>query len=1013
MSAASQRGSLAPLPEYHRRGLIILTAFSFLSTLATTLLWLFITYKFLSYRRRKWVDKRRRARRRQHATVADLPDLTLGLDAPCPGSTGFSRIEELDRLATVQEPANDAGAQRPDEDDEVDEAEERSPFPILVYNLLLADMMEAVAYSLSIYWVIEDGIFAPSSVCWAQGWLGSTSNLAASLFLTAISVNTFLTVGLGFKPPPWTVYTTIASLWIFDFGINGAGVISATLHPATVGESFFMRANVWCWISTAYDSWRLWAHYFWVMVSIAVTISLYSFVFFTLWRQKRNCRHLPTKRSTPSEESGFHTSREAEPQQLSGYHPAFLIYPFIYIGCSVPLVVGRVTALLGIDLGIFYFAFAGSVLAANGLFNSILWTSTILFSAPQDKQLRDLAIQTMSGAQAGNEAPETSNKRRRTSGMYQRRRAVAACGPCRVRKTKCDNVRPACGFCQRNGGHCTYPDTSNDFSTFDPASLAILDRINHVVSLLETGPQPPMDNVGSAVPLPQSTLSPTSISGPQTSTSVALEEDPTHALDNLPEDDAMIRFNIPDSAAASANCEAVLKWPIFRGLVPDVESFILEADDDDRESFDRPRPVNGCSLGRGVQEDDFTVLSKKFLAYVHVKNPILDVADFKAQLIACALACLASPFQSELNLNGTPESVRSSASNSTDPDTAQAYYLAAKKRMGLIEPSLLQVQCLFFFAVFEMYTLHPLQAWFYFNQACVQFKSLLWRRSQRRNPHNISQKTRRLEQRLYWSCMKSECELRCEIPLPLSGITSLGYPDLFPSPPSEVASPAAQPSALDILEDDIHPEEEKSWFYYLAEISSRRMINRAISVFGYNGQQAWVQDVARVVEKCEEFDGHINVWCLHIPSQINWQNRDLSNNELVHFIQNRATSCREWIHRPFVYYVVHQPPDDPWMPRVMPLAEKCLELSVELLLDVNLHHRHHGTWFMARAAMTRALLVLAAVKSGRFTQLPERWKQAVETATLALQRWYGEAPDLLRAASVLEGVIGQVIGTGG
>ncbi|CCF44783.1 integral membrane protein [Colletotrichum higginsianum] len=306
MSAASQRGSLAPLPEYHRRGLIILTAFS-----------------------RKWVDKRRRARRRRHVTVADLPDLTLGLDAPCPGSTGFSRIEELDRLATVQEPANDAGAQRPDEDDEDDEAEERSPFPILVYNLLLADMMEAVAYSLSIYWVIEDGIFAPSSVCWAQGWLGSTSNLAASLFLTAISVNTFLTVGLGFKPPPWTVYTTIASLWIFDFGINGAGVISATLHPATVGESFFMRANV-------------------------------------------------------CEESGFHTSREAEPRQLSGYHPAFLIYPFIYIGCSVPLVVGRVTALLGIDLGIFYFAFAGSVLAANGLFNSILWTSTILFSAPQD-----------------------------------------------------------------------------------------------------------------------------------------------------------------------------------------------------------------------------------------------------------------------------------------------------------------------------------------------------------------------------------------------------------------------------------------------------------------------------------------------------------------------------------------------------------------------------------------------------------------------------------------------------
>ncbi|KAK7458600.1 vegetative cell wall protein gp1 [Colletotrichum acutatum] len=574
---------------------------------------------------------------------------------------------------------------------------------------------------------------------------------------------------------------------------------------------------------------------------------------------------------------------------------------------------------------------------------------------------------------AGNEAPETSNKRRRTSGMYQRRRAVAA----------------SCGFCQRNGGQCTYPDTSNDFSTFDPASLAILDRLNHVVSLLEARPELPAENVVAAPPIP-SILSPTSLQGPQTSTSVTIDENLSHSPDGLPEDEVMIRLDIPDSAAARSNCEAILRWPIFRGYAPETESFILELEDGDAESSHQSQPLRSRNLGRGVQEDDFTVLSKKFLAYVHVKNPVLDVSDFKA----------------------TPESMRSSVSATADPDTAQAYYLAAKKRLGLLEPSLLQIQCLFFCAVFEMYSLRPLQGWFYFNQASVQFKNLFWRRAQRRNWQSVSQKTRRLEQRLYWSCMKSECELRCEIPLPPSGITGLGYPDLFPSPPSEVASPAAQPSALDILEDDIQPEEEKSWFYYLAEISSRRMINRAISIFGYNGEQAWIRDIAKVLEKSEEFDEHINLWCLHIPSQIHWQNREPSNNELVHFIQNRATSCREWIHRPFLYYVVHQPADDPWIPRVMPLAEKCLELSLELLLDANPHHRHHGTWFMARAAMTRALLLLTAVKSGRFSRLPERWKQGVDAATWALQRWYGEAPDLRKAASVLEDLVGQVVGPG-
>ncbi|KDN60269.1 putative integral membrane protein [Colletotrichum sublineola] len=385
MSAASQRGSLVPLPEYHRRGLIILTSFSFLSAVATSLLWLFITYKFLSYRKRKWVEQKRESRQRARCSTADLPDLSLGLDAPCRGSTGFARIAELDRVANSEERTNEAGSLRQEEQEaEVEDVEVRSPFPILVYNLLLADMMEAVAYALSIYWVVNDGIIAPSSVCWAQGWLGSTSNLAASLFLLSISVYTFLTVGLGYKPPPWTVYTTIAGLWIFDFGINGAGVIASVLHPATPHESFFMRANVWCWISSAYDSSRLWAHYFWIMVSIAVTITLYAYVFFTLWREKRSCRHMPGTSST------FTNGRQSEPPPPTGYHPAFVIYPFVYIGCSVPLVVGRVASLLGIDLGIYYFSFAGSVLAANGLINSILWMSTILFSAPQD--VRDTGL---------------------------------------------------------------------------------------------------------------------------------------------------------------------------------------------------------------------------------------------------------------------------------------------------------------------------------------------------------------------------------------------------------------------------------------------------------------------------------------------------------------------------------------------------------------------------------------------------------------------------------------------
>lgn len=66
------------------------------------------------------------------------------------------------------------------------------------------------------------------------------------------------------------------------------------------------------------------------------------------------------------------------------YHPAFLVYPIVYLVCITPLLVGRISIILGVDLGIPFFAFAGAVSAGNGLFNSLLWTSTILFSAPED-----------------------------------------------------------------------------------------------------------------------------------------------------------------------------------------------------------------------------------------------------------------------------------------------------------------------------------------------------------------------------------------------------------------------------------------------------------------------------------------------------------------------------------------------------------------------------------------------------------------------------------------------------
>ncbi|OTB17820.1 hypothetical protein K445DRAFT_263021 [Daldinia sp. EC12] len=209
-------------------------------------------------------------------------------------------------------------------------------------------------------------------------------------------------------------------------------------------------------------------------------------------------------------------------------------------------------------------------------------------------------------------------------------------------------------------------------------------------------------------------------------------------------------------------------------------------------------------------------------------------------------------------LNGAPDSSTSSSATTIDQATALSYYLGAKKRLGLLEPSILQVQRLFLCGVFGMYLLKPLRAWSYFHQASVSFRNFVWMQTQTRVGGIFE--TQRLEQRLHWSCMKSGLEIRPEIPLPSSGIARFDYPDMFPSPPSELASPSSQPQELGGLPPDIGPEEERSWFYYLAEISYRRMMNRAVVTLRRNGENDWIRDIESILKRSDDLDEQIKVW---------------------------------------------------------------------------------------------------------------------------------------------------------
>lgn len=103
------------------------------------------------------------------------------------------------------------------------------------------------------------------------------------------------------------------------------------------------------------------------------------------------------------------------------------------------------------------------------------------------------------------------------------------------------------------------------------------------------------------------------------------------------------------------------------------------------------------------------------------------------------------------------------------------YFSAAKKRLGLVMSSnkLIAVQCLFLAGIYHMYTMNQFAAWKMFNAASVSCEGYLHRKERAKaaevsggtlSMFSSSEPTRHLEQRIYWSCLKSEL---C-IPFPLS-----------------------------------------------------------------------------------------------------------------------------------------------------------------------------------------------------------------------------------------------------
>lgn len=524
---------------------------------------------------------------------------------------------------------------------------------------------------------------------------------------------------------------------------------------------------------------------------------------------------------------------------------------------------------------------------------------------------------------------EATKKRQRSNEIrlsYPRKRAVAACQLCRSRKVKCDNQRPSCTSCRNLKVECTYRDSATDHSNFDQASLTILDRLNYAIQLVEN--------------LPQNLTSSFSNKDQRVLQSVEYEcENPTpndhnSNTHNRNEDGQSIQnSSLMEALEVAANCASkeILQWPIFEGIV-DPEA--VDA------AFFEPQTVSNCEANRtaddprvlaprsrsyqGVRKEDVLHLAEKFLTNVHIKNPVLDPKELRSIakntsedgfnweasscliLIVCALAKLSVPYA----YIKVDVSANSSYLETEDYQTAEMYYTASRKRVGLLEPSVIAAQCVFLIGIYEMYSLRPLKAWLSFNHAATIFQTYLQTRTRQKSERTL----KRLEQRLYWSILKSEVEMRDEIDLPPNGLGKVDYPDIFPSPPG------ATPGRDENDDHDVDSEEfaldsglQQSWFYYLSEIAYRRISNRIMhALFRENPLMIPFRKLKRIAE---ELEAQAFQWWEHVPNSLS-QHEQILNSELAYVIRSRYTDLLVMVYRPFLYILIHGSPNPRDLPTI-------------------------------------------------------------------------------------------------
>ncbi|KAH7397154.1 C6 zinc finger domain-containing protein [Pyrenochaeta sp. MPI-SDFR-AT-0127] len=571
--------------------------------------------------------------------------------------------------------------------------------------------------------------------------------------------------------------------------------------------------------------------------------------------------------------------------------------------------------------------------------------------------------------------------------------------------TRSDNLRPACSSCQQIGTPCEY--IKQDASTFDAASLRILDRLS-VIENLVRGLHPSQ-----------------SLNFSSPSASSSSQRQPVFILPSeiagIPGSER-VTFALNLDASFRAATDKILQWPVFeKPLSPlqrlrfvdfhgseahtYLDDLLTQSDISTlRPSLDSSRDPS-ISINISTERSDIEQLVDQFFTRVNIKNPILSrqVASQYCQqyyehgplfnletclvLLMCSLGAVSMEFD-PFDEGQSPGNSPYSSSRVANLRLGSCYFVAAEKRLGsaISNINTLAIQCLCLAGIYHMYLIRPMHALRMFHAAGSSLQILA---STGADSH---QGKSQIYSSLFWTCYKSEREILAEIPICAPALREPGTTDSYPPPPQATSTVPCEWASY----------EEDSWYFFLSEIALRRITDHVAEVVSNhidaNIRSYNSRSIEELIPIVAEFERQAETFRENLPPAIQFPDvPEIASTEWKQYSRGRYYRVLELMHRPFLFTAIHEPGCSTV---VQALAEKALVNALRYLQHSLVSHRHHGTWLQLRNELKEASLLLAASKSTGL-KMPHGWEAGVAKSLATFDYWLWEFPSCRTYANVI------------